>query len=170
MGTKKREMKGRTRGKETKNRITGSRKAAEPIPKKTATANGMQLRRKYGWKGLISAQQGDETGGKVYVTDIERTREERGNFYGSEACDTATDLRHKEFQLGMLPREADKLVDIGRNGLHATLHGRNGITLSLQSHALPPHGAETLECKASGTAAVHAREVTPEDEDLVGLQ
>ena len=130
----------------------------------------MQLRRKYGWKGLISVQQGDETGGKVYVTDIERTREKRGYFGGSEACDAATDLRHEEFQLGMLSSEADKLDDIGRNGLHTALHGRNGIALSLQTHALPPNGTETLKGKTSSTAAMHAREVTPEDEDLVGLQ
>ena len=53
--------------------------------------------------------------------------------------------------------KCDKCINIGRDGFHATLHGRNGIALTLQSFSLSPDGAELIVSKTSGTTGMPAR-------------
>ena len=49
-----------------------------------------------------------------------------------EASNAAPYSGYKECELPVLPGEPDKLIDIGLDFLHTTLHGRNGIALALQ--------------------------------------
>lgn len=60
--------------------------------------------------------------------------------------------------------KCDKCINIGRDGFHATLHGRNGIALTLQSFSLSPDSAELVVSKTSGTTGMHASQVTVENE------
>ena len=65
---------------------------------------------------------------------------------------------------------ADKLIHIGLDGLHAALHGGNGIALSLRTVTVAEDCTEVQSCHACGTASVHTGEVAAEDENLVGLE
>lgn len=96
--------------------------------------------------------------------------EERGDLCGGKPGDAATDLGDKEGLFRMLPGKPDEVVDIGGNGLHAALHGRNGIALALQSDALAPDGTEALPGQPCSPAAVQSAEIASEDKDFTGPQ
>lgn len=96
--------------------------------------------------------------------------EERGDLCRRETGDAATDLGDEEGHFRMLPGKPDEVVDIGGDGLHAALHGRNGIALALQSDALPPDGAEALPGQPCGPATVQSAEIASEDKDFTGPQ
>lgn len=59
----------------------------------------------------------------------------------------------------MLPCEADELVHIGSDGLHAALHGRYAVAPSLKAGALTPDGPELLVCDAGRPASVHSAQI-----------
>ena len=80
------------------------------------------------------------------------------------------DACHIEELFGMLPGESDELVYIGTDGLHPSLHGRNGVALPLKADALPHNRAEPAPGNICRTAAVHPGEVRAEDKNLIRPQ
>ena len=51
-----------------------------------------------------------------------------------------------------------------------TLHGWQGVALSLQALALPPHGAKVVHSSCCCTAGVESVHIRPEHENLVRLE
>lgn len=96
--------------------------------------------------------------------------EERRDFLVAEAGDAAADAGDEERQVGTAGGEGDELVNVGLDGVGASVHGGDGVALALKADALSPHGTELLVGNTGGTAAVLAREVAAKDEDLVLLQ
>ena len=70
----------------------------------------------------------------------------------------------------MLPCEADELVHIGSDGLHAALHGRYAVAPSLKAGALTPDGPELLVCDAGRPASVHSAQIAAEHKHLAWPQ
>ena len=70
----------------------------------------------------------------------------------------------------MVLGKTDKLVHVWLNGLHFSLHGRNGIALALQTYALSHDGSELAVCDICSTASVHTSQIAAEYKDLVRLQ
>ena len=87
-----------------------------------------------------------------------------------KAGNATTDAGDIEVEFGVLSGKFDELIDVGFDGFHATLHGGDGIALSLQSHSLASNGTESVNGGACRTAHVHAVEVAAEDEHLVVAQ
>ena len=86
-----------------------------------------------------------------------------------ESGNTATDASHKERHVLVLLGERDKLVHIRTYGLYAALHSRDGIALSLQTHALTHDGPKLAVGDIGRTAAVHTFEIAAEHKNLVRL-
>lgn len=118
----------------------------------------------------LPSQHLPEAGRQMDVLHVAGPGKERGDLCRCEAGDAATDLGDEEGHFRMLPGKPDEVVDIGSNGLHAALHGRNGIALALQSDALPPDGAEALPGQPCGPATVQSAEIASEDKDFTGPQ
>ena len=78
------------------------------------------------------------------VTEADGTSEQRGDLGRGEACDAAADAGHQEGHLGMAVGEAEELIHVGLDSIHATLHGGDGIALSLQAHALAHDGTKPI--------------------------
>ena len=78
------------------------------------------------------------------VTEADGTSEQRGYLSGGEACDAAADAGHQEGHLGMAVGETEELIHVGLDGVHAPLHGWDGIALSLQAHALAHDGTKPI--------------------------
>ncbi len=93
--------------------------------------------------------------------------EEGGYFLFAETSDAAANRGDEEMKFRMRLGKCDKCINIGRDGFHATLHGRNGIALTLQSFSLSPDGAELVVSKTSGTTGMHACQVAAENEYLM---
>ncbi len=91
---------------------------------------------------------------------------QRGDVVGRESGDAAAYRSDEERLLGMFLGIADELIDVGPDGLHATLHGRDGITLTLRTVAVAHHCAEVKASHACGTTSVHTGEVAAKDEDF----
>ena len=66
-------------------------------------------------------------------------------FEASNAASYACDI---EKQLRMFHGKDNELVDIGLDGIGTTLHGRDGIALSLQADALSIDGTKSHLCNA----------------------
>lgn len=93
-----------------------------------------------------------------------------GDVVGSESGDATAYRGDEERLFGMRLGIADKLIHIGLDGLHATLHGGDGIALPLRTVTVADDSTEVESCHACGTASVHPGEVAAEDENLVGLE
>ncbi len=104
------------------------------------------------------------------VLHVDGVLEQRRDLLIRESGDTAADARDQELILGMLFSKRNKLIHVGFDGLHPTLHGGNGVALSLQAHALAPHRTKAVVGHTCGPAAMRAREVTAKHKDLVRLQ
>jgi len=70
----------------------------------------------------------------------------------------------------MLLGKSNELLHIGADGFNATLHGRYGVGLPLQSYTLSPDGTELLVCNAGRSTAVHSLQIAAKHEYLVWLQ
>ena len=101
------------------------------------------------------------------VLHIDGTGKQRRNLPWREARNAAADACDQEGQFGVLLGEGDELVDVRCDGVHATLHGGNGIALALQTHTLPHNGTEFHNSDAGSSATMRAGQVTPKDENLV---
>ena len=66
--------------------------------------------------------------------------------------------------------ETDELVHVWLDGVHAALHGGDGVALPLKADALTPLGTEAVVGKPGGSAAMQACQVAAKDEDLVWFQ
>ena len=77
---------------------------------------------------------------------------------------------YKECELPVLPGEPDKLIDIGLDFLHTTLHGRNGIALALQADALANHCTKPAVCIICRSTAMNTAQIAAEHKDLVGRE
>lgn len=96
--------------------------------------------------------------------------EQRSNVVGRKSGNTAAYRRNEESLLGMRLGVADELVHVGSDGLHATLHGGDGIALTLRTVAIAEDSTEVKLCHTSGTASMHTSEVAAKDKYLVGLE
>ena len=108
--------------------------------------------------------------GQEDVIGMDRMGEERRYIVGRKAGYAAADRRNEEGVLGMGFGESYKLIHIGTDGLHPTLHGRDGIALALQTNALPPYGTKAIVCDPRGATSMGACQITAEDKYLVRLQ
>ena len=66
--------------------------------------------------------------------------------------------------------ELDKFVNVWLDSFDSSLHGRDGVGLTLQSDALPPYCAEFVQCGPGCPATVMSGEVAAEDKHFVGFQ
>ena len=142
------------------------------LPQPPATTSGAPTRATatIGRQRPLPPQHLPEAGRQVDILHVAGPGEERGDLCRRETGDAATDLGDEEGHFRMLPGKPDEVVDIGSNGLHAALHGRNGIALALQSDALPSDGAEALPGQPCGPATVQSAEIASEDKDFTGPQ
>ena len=104
------------------------------------------------------------------ILHLPRRCKQRGDLFVPEAGDSAADPRHIEEELGVGLRVFDEFIDIGLDGVDASLHGRNRIGLAPVPDAAAHHGAKIPERKPGRAAAVHAFQVAAEDEDFIGLE
>ena len=104
------------------------------------------------------------------VWQIDGTGKQRRDFPWPEACDAAADARDQEGQLGMTVSESDELFHIGQDGVHAALHRRDGIALSLHSYTLSHDGTEFLDGDTSRTTGMGTGQVAAEDKDFVCVE
>lgn len=103
------------------------------------------------------------------VVLVDGSGKQRSNLLIPEAGDATADAGHEELELGMGLGELDELVHIGLDGFHATLHGGDGVTLSLQPNALAPHGAKAVIGGTGGPTAMHSAQVAAEHKDFILL-
>lgn len=111
-----------------------------------------------------------EVAGEDDVGDGEGGREEGCDFFGAEAGDAAAYLCDVECEVRVSDGKTDELVDVGSDGVDASLHGGDGIRLSLQAYTLAHDSAETAPGHACGAATMLPGEVAAEDKYLVGAQ
>ena len=93
-----------------------------------------------------------------------------GYFLLPETSDAAANRGDEEMKFWVRLGKCDKCINIGRDGFHATLHGRNGIALTLQTFSLAPDGTEFVVSKTSGTTGMPACQVAAENENLIVAQ
>ena len=108
--------------------------------------------------------------GQEDVIGMNRMFEEWRYLVGHKARYTAANRRNEKRVLRMRLGKRDKLIHVGFDSLYPTLHGRNGVALSLQANTLSPYGAEALHGDTGCTTCVHARQIATEDKHLVRLQ
>ena len=104
--------------------------------------------------------------GEEDVADGDCILEERSDLAVFEPCDAAADAGDEEAHLGMRPGKLDKVVDVWLDGVHAALHSRDGIALSLQPNTFAPDGSELLISGVGGTTAMLSGQIAAEDEDF----
>ena len=88
-------------------------------------------------------------------------------FEASDAASYACDI---EKQLRMIHGKGDELVNIGFDGFDTTLHGWNGIALSLQADTLSPYSSEFHLCDSCRTTAMMPLKVAAKNEHFIRLQ
>ena len=101
------------------------------------------------------------------VGHVDGTSKQRRDFSGSEASNAATDTGDQEGQFGVLFGKGYELIDIGRYGVHATLHRGDSVALALQTDALPHNGTEFFYGDAGCAASMCTGKVAAKDKDLV---
>ena len=120
------------------------------------------LQKKY--KGSLPVLGQDDVGDKVGVG------KEWSNLLFGETGNPTAYTSDEERQFGVLLCKADKLIDVGADGLHTALHGGDGIALPLQAYTLTVDGSEALIGQPCGTAAVMPCKVAPKYEHLIGFK
>ena len=70
---------------------------------------------------------------------------------------------------GLIPLvgEVKKLIDIGADGINATLHGGYGIRVALDTDPIPPLGSETLIGNAGSSSDMDALKIAAKHENFV---
>ena len=104
----------------------------------------------------------------MYVGKIEKVLVRDDEYLASLA--SQDDASHKERQILMILGKLDELVHIGPDGIYPTLHCRDAVALSLQTHALTHDGSKLAVGDIGSTTTVHTAEVTAKYKDLVGLE
>lgn len=70
----------------------------------------------------------------------------------------------------MFPGKQDEFIYVRLNGIYSTLHGWDGIALTLQTDALTPYSSKFFVCYASSTSCMCSGKITPEYENLIRLE
>lgn len=104
------------------------------------------------------------------ILNLLRRGKQGGDLLVPEAGDSAADSRHIKEELGVGLGVFDEFIDIGLDGVDATLHGRYRVGLAPVPNAAAHHGAEIPERKPGRAAVVHAFQIAAEDEDFIGLE
>lgn len=107
-----------------------------------------------------------EASRKINVGDVFGRGEKGSDLGGGEAGDAAADLGDQEGQIGVSSCEIDETVHVGFDGLGVTVHGGNGVRLTLKANALSPYGSEFVHCQQGGTSSVGSGKVAAKDKDL----
>lgn len=100
------------------------------------------------------------------VGDVFGRGEKGSDLGGGEAGDAAADLGDQEGEFRVEPGEIDELIYVGFDGIGAAVHGRDGVRLALQAHALAPYGSEFFHCQQGGASAVGSGKVAAKNKDL----
>lgn len=108
--------------------------------------------------------------GQVDVLHVHRLTEQGGYLPGREARDAAAYRGDQEGLLGMSPGVAYESLHVGGYGLHAALHGGDGVAPSLRTLPLSPFRAEVEPGGAGSSSPVPAIQVAAKHEHLTVLQ
>ena len=92
--------------------------------------------------------------------------EQGRDFLIGKACDATADAGNEECQVLTALGKLDKLIHIGFDGLHPTLHRGNAIATALQTNTLAHDGNKLPVGDPRRSTSMHTGEVTAEDEDL----
>ena len=106
----------------------------------------------------------------MYILHVDGSCKQGRNLGRGEARNATTYLGDEEGQLRVHVSETDELLHIGQDGVHAALHRRDGIALSLQTHALTHDSTEFFNGYSSCATGMHTCKVAAEDENLVVLK
>ena len=93
--------------------------------------------------------------------------EQRADLGLRETSDATADLRDEERQFGMSLCKRNKLINIGGDGLHPTLHRRDAVALPLKAHSLPPNGAKLAISQEGCAATMCASQIAAKYENLI---
>ena len=108
--------------------------------------------------------------GQNHVFHIYCVSKERCNLRIAKSGNAASYSGDEKGELAVLFGKADKLVDIRFDGLHAALHGGNGVCTAVQTYAFAPYGAKLPESQSGSTAAMCACQIAAKHEYLVFSQ
>ena len=93
------------------------------------------------------------------ILHINGIRKERSNILITESGYAATYPCNEECEPAVLLGEADESIHVWLDGFHTTLHGRDGVCLTMQTHAFAPNGTKPIVSQACSTATMCARQI-----------
>ena len=95
------------------------------------------------------------------ILHINGIRKERSNLLITESGYAATYSCNEECEPAVLLGEADESIHVWLDGFHTTLHGRDGVCLTMQPHAFAPNGTKPVVSQACSTATMCACQIAP---------
>lgn len=104
--------------------------------------------------------------GQGYIRQIDSLGKQRGNLGITKTCDTTTDARHEETGVGMLLGILEKLIHVGLDGFHSSLHGGDGITPAGGTDTYSPFCTKLVHSRACCAAAMIPLQIAAENEYL----
>lgn len=93
---------------------------------------------------------------KYDILHINGIRKERGNLLIAKSCYTATYSCNQEREPVVLLCKTDERIYVGLDGFHTTLHGRDGVCLTMQTNTFAPYGAKPFVSQPCCTATMFA--------------
>lgn len=115
-----------------------------------------------GWGPLgLTLQHRHEIFGQDDILQIDCLGKQRGHIAGREASNAAADPGYQEHLLGARLCIGHKLIHIGFNSLHATVHRGNGVALSLHTNTLSLHGTKLHTRHAGSPTTVGPARLEP---------
>ena len=93
------------------------------------------------------------------ILHINGIRKEWRNLLISESSYAATYSCNEERELAVLFGKTDEIIHVGLDGFHPTLHGRDGVCLTMQTHTFAPYSAKPIVSQACSTATMCARQI-----------
>ena len=104
------------------------------------------------------------------ILHINGIRKEWSNLNIMKSCNTAAYACNEERKSIILFGKANELIHIGLDGFHPTLHGRDGVCLTMQTHAFAPYGTKLVLSQACSTATMCTCQIAAKHKYLVLLQ
>lgn len=92
------------------------------------------------------------------------------NFIHREFGNATAYFRHQKLVLWMLLGKQDEFIHVWLDSLNTTLHGWDGIALTLKPNAQTPYRSKAIIGKLCCTTAMCSGKVTTKDEYLVRFQ
>lgn len=117
----------------------------------------------------VSTQRQHKPSGEVDIVDPDSGGIERSDVGQLEAGDAITLVGDKELILRASGGKANKLVDIGADGVYAALHDGDGVGLPAEPHAAALLGTE-FNSHAANFAVMDTCEIGAEDKYLLGAE